>query len=99
VATSEGRLLIFPMTELPKLVRGKGHKLINISAQRAANREEFLVALAAIPPDSCLTLVAGQQNLVLKPKDLAAYQGTRGSRGNKLPKAWQHLQALIPNRQ
>jgi len=38
VATNEGRMLVFPLAELPELARGKGNKLIGIPSARAAAR-------------------------------------------------------------
>ena len=31
--SNEGRLLVFPVTELPELARGKGNKIINIPSE------------------------------------------------------------------
>ncbi|KOR33237.1 DNA topoisomerase IV subunit A [Achromatium sp. WMS3] len=95
VITNTGRMLIFPVSKLPKLTRGKGHSMIHIPAQQASLRQELLVAQTVLPPNTVLTLVAGSQSLALKSKDLKLYQGTRGHRGAKLPKVWQHLDALV----
>jgi hypothetical protein len=47
--TSEGRLLVFPVGELPQLAKGKGNKIIGIPGERVASREEYLVDLAVLP--------------------------------------------------
>ena len=41
--TNEGRLLVFKVSDLPQLSKGKGNKLIGIPTDRAAKREEWLV--------------------------------------------------------
>jgi topoisomerase-4 subunit A len=46
--TNEGRMLVFPISELPALSRGKGNKIIGIPSKRVASREEFVVAIASV---------------------------------------------------
>ena len=89
--TNTGHLLVFPITELPELSRGKGNKILGIPAKRAQGREEFLVALASVPDRAMLTVHSGKRYLNLKPSDLDAYQGERGRRGNKLPRGFQNV--------
>ncbi|MCU7915336.1 MAG: DNA topoisomerase IV subunit A [Candidatus Thiodiazotropha sp. (ex Gloverina cf. vestifex)] len=89
--TNEGRMLVFPLLELPELARGKGNKIIGIPAKRVAERAEFVVALAVIPQGQSLTAHAGKRYIVLKPADLDSYQGERGRRGNKLPRGFQRV--------
>ncbi|HLT03865.1 MAG TPA: DNA topoisomerase IV subunit A [Pseudomonas sp.] len=92
--TTEGRLLLFRISELPQLARGKGNKLIGIPADRVASREEYVSALAVLPEGANLVLQAGKRTLTLKGEDLAHYQGERGRRGNKLPRGFQRVDAL-----
>lgn len=92
--TSEGRLLVFPVAELPELSRGKGNKIINIPSVRAATREEVVCDLAVFMPDATLQVHAGRQHLKLKPSDLEHYRGERGRRGNKLPRGYQRVDKL-----
>jgi topoisomerase-4 subunit A len=89
--TNEGRMLVFPLTELPEMARGKGNKIIGIPAKRIAAREEFVVALAVVPQGESLTAHAGKRYIVLKPSDLDSYQGERGRRGSKLPRGFQRV--------
>ncbi len=93
-ATSDGRLLLFRIAELPQLPKGKGNKLISIPADRVASREEYVTALAVLPEGANLVLQAGKRTLTLKGEDLAHYQGERGRRGNKLPRGFQRVDAL-----
>ncbi|MET0056150.1 MAG: DNA topoisomerase IV subunit A, partial [Candidatus Thiodiazotropha sp. 6PLUC10] len=89
--SNEGRMLVFPVAELPKLARGKGNKLISIPPKRVAAREEFVVAIAVVPKGGSLTAHAGKRYIVLKPSDLDGFQGERGRRGAKLPRGFQRV--------
>ena len=95
--TNEGRMLVFPLSDLPRLSKGKGNKIISIPAARATAREELVIILKAIPADKAVTIVAGKRKLTLKPEDLAHYHGERGRRGSKLPRGLQKVDELIVN--
>jgi topoisomerase-4 subunit A len=92
--TSEGRLLVFPVTELPELARGKGNKIINIPSVRASTREELVTGLTVLPQGASLKVHAGKQYLNVSPADLEHYRGERGRRGNKLPRGYQKVDRL-----
>ncbi len=92
--TNEGRMLVFPVQDLPELGRGKGNKIINIPSARAASREELLVALVTLSADDTLQVNSGRQHLKMKPSDLEHYRGERGRRGNKLPRGYQRVDSL-----
>jgi topoisomerase-4 subunit A len=92
--TTEGRLLVFPVSELPLLARGKGNKIIQIPGKRVAAREEYVVGIMCIPEKGRLTIHSGQRHFTLKPKDLDAFEGERGRRGNKLPRGFQRVDGL-----
>jgi len=89
--SNEGRLLVFPVTDLPELARGKGNKIMNIPAARVQSRDEFLLAVCVLSPGQALTLYAGRRHLTLKAGDLDHYRGERGRRGNKLPRGFQRV--------
>ena len=93
--TTEGRLLVFPVRDLPQLGKGKGNKIIGIPGDRVASREEYLTDLAVLPEGSTLVLQAGKRTLSLKSEDLEHYKGERGRRGNKLPRGFQRVDALL----
>ena len=57
--SNEGRLLVFPLKDLPQLSKGKGNKIIGIPGDRVASREEYLTDLAVLPEGSTLVLQAG----------------------------------------
>ena len=93
--TTEGRLLLFPVRDLPQLGKGKGNKIIGIPGERVASREEHLTDLAIVPSGSSLVLQAGKRTLTLKADDLEHYKGERGRRGNKLPRGFQRVDQLL----
>ncbi|QBF24880.1 DNA topoisomerase IV subunit A [Pseudomonas tructae] len=93
--TTEGRLLIFKISDLPQLGKGKGNKIIGIPGDRVASREEFVTDLAVIAEGATLVLQAGKRTLSLKADDLEHYKGERGRRGNKLPRGFQRVDALL----
>jgi len=94
LVSNEGRLLVFPLEDLPRQGRGKGNKLLGISAARVAAREEWVVAMAVLAEGDTLRVLAGRRHLGLKPADLEHYRGERGRRGNKLPRGFQRVDAL-----
>ena len=93
--TTEGRLLLFPVRDLPQLGKGKGNKIIGIPGERVASREEYLTDLAVLPAGCTLVLQAGKRTLSLKADDLEHYKGERGRRGNKLPRGFQRVDSLL----
>ena len=86
--TSAGHLLAFPISELPELDKGKGNKLIQIPPAKLKSGEEKVIALASVRNGGELTVYSGKQKLVLSWRDLQAYEGTRASRGNLLPRGF-----------
>ncbi len=92
--TNEGRLLLFPIRDLPQMGRGKGNKIIGIPSGRVATREEFVIAIAVITNEQSLTLYSGKRHITLKRGDLEHYRGERGRRGNKLPRGFQRVDSI-----
>jgi len=92
--SNEGRLLVFPLADLPVLSKGKGNKIINIPSARAKDREELLVSLAVLDEADSLVVQSGKRTLTLKPGDLEHYRGERGRRGNKLPRGFQKVDGV-----
>ncbi len=92
--TSEGRMLVIPLSDLPEMARGKGNKIIGIPGKRVAEREEYVVDLLVVPEGGKVKLLSGKRHLNLKAADLNAYEGERGRRGNKLPRGFQKVDGL-----
>lgn len=92
--TTEGRMLVFPLKDLPVLSKGKGNKIINIPSARAKAREELVKLIEIIKPEQAVTLHAGKRKLTLKASDVEHYRGERGRRGNKLPRGLQRVDRI-----
>ena len=89
--TNQGRMLVFPYTELPQLSRGKGNKIIGIPKSNFESGEEFLQEIAVIGNDRELKLISGKRHFTIKFKDLENFFGARGRRGNFLPKGFRKV--------
>ncbi|HHW7506519.1 TPA: DNA topoisomerase IV subunit A [Mannheimia haemolytica] len=79
-----GRMLVFPVSELPALSKGKGNKIINISAAAAKSGDEYLARLLVIKPTNSLVFVSGKRRITLKPSDIDNYRGERARKGSQL---------------
>ncbi len=90
VLSTEGRLLVFPVKDLPQLAKGKGNKLMNI----AADENEAVLAVLALSEGQKLTVQAGSRHITLKWADLDIYRGERGRRGAKLPRGFQKVDGM-----
>lgn len=94
VITTGGRLLIFPLAELPSLSKGKGVKLINIPAAKYKSGEETVVGLVVFREGDSLRLNAGKRHLKLKPSDFQNYVGNRAQRGRMLPRGFRSVDSI-----
>ncbi len=92
--SNEGRMLVFPISDLPQLSKGKGNKIIGIPSPKLKLREEFVASIAVISREESLLVYSGKRYFRLKPSDLAHYRGERGRRGNKLPRGFQRVDYL-----
>ncbi len=95
VATNAGHLLVFALSDLPELPRGKGNKLIAIPARKLAVREEYVAGIAVVSADGSLAVHAGKRVFTLKPADIDHYQAERGRRGKMLPRGFQRVEGLF----
>jgi topoisomerase-4 subunit A len=89
--SNEGRMLMFPLRDLPSLGKGKGNKIINIPSAKSQSREEYLKIVAVVPEGAHVKIVAGKRAMTLSAEDLSHYRGERGRRGNKLPRGLQRV--------
>jgi topoisomerase-4 subunit A len=91
---SDGRLLAFPVDDLPELPRGKGNKIFGIPSKRASSGEEALVAIAVVATGQALRVLSGGRHMGLSYKDLGDYRGERGQRGAVLPRGWRKVEGV-----
>lgn len=88
--SNEGRLLTFPVADLPLMSKGKGNKLINLGT----GGTETLIGIGLMKEGDMLIVNAGKRHVKMKFKDLEHYQGERGRRGNKLPRGFQNVSSI-----
>ncbi len=94
-----GRLLTFPVGEVPEMPRGKGNKLFNIPSQLAAERAEIVAGLAVVAPGGSLVVYNGERSKTYAFSELKEYQGARAQRGAVLTRGWRavtRLEAIAP---
>jgi len=92
--TDQGRMLVFPITEVPELSRGKGNKLINVPTAAFNSGAETMIGITVISGADQLLVRTGQRHLRLKLKDLQSYIGERARRGQKLPRGFQRVDGV-----
>ncbi|MGL5952023.1 DNA topoisomerase 4 subunit A [Providencia rustigianii] len=92
--TKAGRMLLFPVSDLPQLSKGKGNKIINITGAQAASGEDLLVWLMVVPPQSAITLYFGKRKLKFKSEDLQKYRAERGRKGTTLPRGLHNIERI-----
>ena len=90
--SDEGRLLLFPMTELPQMARGKGNKIISVTGRHKSG--DLMLGSVSLREQDALVIYAGKRHLTLTPEEWTHYQGERGRRGSKLPRGFQKISQL-----
>ena len=92
--SSEGYMLVIPLSELPQMSRGKGIKIINIPSAKLKSREEFVAAIDCIQDGEKLTVFAGKKYKTMKAVEVDEFEGERGRRGRKLPRGYQKVDRI-----
>jgi len=88
--SSEGRILVFPLSQLPPLARGKGNKIMNLFLKEG----ESLARITIRPAEADLTLHAGKRTMNLSAENIKPYVGERARRGRKLPRGFRNVTDL-----
>jgi len=89
--SSDGRLLVFSLEDLPELVRGKGNKILSLPKKSDVD----MVAISAFTEGQSIRVISGQRHMTLKPSGLDEYFGYRGRRGLALPRGYRKVDRLI----
>ncbi|AYP22043.1 DNA topoisomerase IV subunit A [Pantoea agglomerans] len=89
--TQAGRMLMFPVGELPQMSKGKGNKIISIPSAEAAAGQAKLAWLRILPPGSAITLHVGKRKMLLRSEELQKFRADRGRRGTLLPRGLQKI--------
>lgn len=92
--TKAGRMLLFPVMDLPVLSKGKGNKIISISATQLAEGADRLVWVTLLSPQSSITLLVGKRKLTLRPEELKKFRAERGRKGTLLPRGLQRIDKI-----
>src|SRR5690606_2199965 len=92
--STDGKLLAFPVKDLPELPRGKGNKIFGLSSKKVTSREEYLIGVAVVAPNQNLIVRSGDRKMTLKFSDLKDYRGERAQRGAVLPRGWRKVERI-----
>ena len=91
--SSDGRVLAFPLEELPALTRGRGNKIIGLPN----GNDLRLVSVCGFAERQAVKVFCGERFMRLRPIDLRnKYMGSRGRRGLALPRGYRKADALAP---
>ncbi|MGB5132513.1 MAG: DNA topoisomerase IV subunit A, partial [Steroidobacteraceae bacterium] len=91
---SEGRLLAFPVSDLPEMDKGRGNLIFGVPGKKSRAAEELMVAVVVAAPDQSVVVWNGERKMTLNWKDLPHYLGARGQRGAVLPRGWRKVDRL-----
>ena len=87
VVTNRARLLIFPVSELPQLSKGKGNKLIQVKNDDFIARQEFVIGICAIKSHQKLRVEYGngKKHKTYSFEDLINFSSHRARKGMTIP--------------
>jgi topoisomerase-4 subunit A len=88
--STDGRLLLFPVSQLPELPRGKGNKILSVPSKDGVT----LAAICVLGKEQALRIDSAQRHMTIKAADLEHYAGERGRRGLALPRGWRTVDRL-----
>jgi topoisomerase-4 subunit A len=86
-----GRLLAFPVSEVPEMPKGTGNKLFNIPTQLAKERAEIVVGAAVVEPGGSLIIYNDDRSKTYSFSELKEYQGSRAQRGAVITRGWRKV--------
>ncbi len=92
--SSDGRMLAFPVGDLPEMEKGRGNLIFGIPGKKARAGAELMVAVVVAAPDQSVVVWNGERKMTLTWKDLQHYLGARGQRGAVLPRGWRKVDRL-----
>jgi topoisomerase-4 subunit A len=92
--TTDGKMLAFPVADLPELPRGKGNKIFGLSSKKVESREEYLVAIAVVAPGQNLVIHCGDRKMTLRFDELKDFRGERAQRGAVLSRNYRKVDRL-----
>ena len=93
--TNEGRMLVFPIKDLPELAKGKGNKIINVLTKDFKAGTDFIKHLFLLPEDGLLTLFSGRRHYKLTASNFSNFIGKRAQRGKILPRGLRNVDSVL----
>jgi topoisomerase-4 subunit A len=93
--SNTGHMLVMSLTELPRLPKGKGIKIIGIPSARVSSREEYVAAITLVQDGESMTIYSGKRHKTLKGDEVDEYVAERGRRGKKLPQGFRKVDDLV----
>jgi topoisomerase-4 subunit A len=88
--SSDGRLLVFEIDELPQMAKGKGNKIIALPA----GGKTPLAGVCVVEPGQGVRIRSANRHMTVKAGDLDQYRGARGRRGIALPRGWRSIVSI-----
>ncbi len=90
--SSDGRLLLFNINELPTLSRGKGNKILSLPKKT----NTYMVSACVLSQDQSLVIISGERKKIIKSNELANFIGKRSQRGIIIGRNWKKIDYLCP---
>jgi topoisomerase-4 subunit A len=91
---SDGRLLAFPVADLPEMEKGRGNLIFGIPGKKSRAGEELMVAAIVVAPNQSLVVHCDDRKMTLSWKDLQHHLGSRGQRGAVLSRNYRKVTRL-----
>ena len=89
--TLQGRLLVFPLSELPELPKGKGNKMIHLPPKDIKDGQDRLLFFRLLNEENKLIVHAGKRFFAMTHGNIQDFIGGRGKRGKKLPRGFRNV--------
>lgn len=89
LVTSNGKLLVLDIGDIPVRSRGKGVKLFGLRDKEFESGEVTVIDVAVVGEDDNLLVTSGQRDLTLRYSNLEHYRGKKANRGKLLPRGYQ----------
>jgi topoisomerase-4 subunit A len=91
---SDGRLLAFPVADLPEMDKGRGNLIFGIPGRKSRAGEELMVAAVVVATEQSLVVHCDGRRMTLGWKDLQHHLGARGQRGAVLSRNYRKVTRL-----
>jgi topoisomerase IV subunit A len=92
---NDGEVLALPAAKIEEMSSGKGQNFYGIPGKKSAERDEYLVAMAAVAPGEVLTVYSGNSApMKLKFEELKQFQDKKGQRRQRFSRAYKQVDRL-----